>query len=308
MNLIEKAYILLNTPLDPVQPCPDEIADVVNYLEAPAYEDVYYFKSPDEDRPEVILVSPANADGDIIYEKIQLGQETKLNFVGMNSNLETILLDEILNSKDVTALASKKNSIIKSMDNREAKNILDLCLATPGSQEVVKGTGKDILDTIIDMVQRISKYSTDYILLCASDVYDAIQKYDKENVTNFHFAFSIYQQIEDLGIKKVVKVLGKCNGTDILASGTAILVGRNSYLLKNRQHPLSLIRRKFSGEIAKMSGAEEGAVRLVSIVPVPIPINNNGKNTLGYSTFGYQSSIQVCIDFRAICWSTTILS
>lgn len=307
-TIIERAYMLLNTPIDPNLKCPFELADIVNYKDAEPGEIVEYFGSPDKDREEALLVS-INADGDIDYHKVPLKETTELHFVGIQSDLETILLDEIMNSRDQTALASKKDGIITGMDNREVKNVLDLCVAVD-SQKIVKGTGKDLLDVIIEMKQKVSNYSTEYILLVASDVMDAIEAYDKANITNFHYAFPIKVQLEELGIKKLVKIIGTVNvdgsSTKLIADGTAILVGQNSKIAFGR--PLWLVRRKFMKEIAEFTGADEGAVRLVEVAKTPIPVNDNGKNTLGYSCFGYESVIQVLTNFRAVSYCENIIA
>jgi hypothetical protein len=160
------------------------------------------------------------------------------------------------------------------------------------------------------MKQKVSDYATDYILLVASDVMDAIERYDKENVSNFNYKMSILDEIAKLGISKIVKVLGETRfdaSTDkVLAAGKAILVGRNSHLVAGR--PIHFLRRKFEKEVAELSGAGEGAVRLIEVVKTPIVINAAGKNTLGYGVFGYESVIQVLTNYRAVSWSADIIA
>ena len=190
---IERAYQLINTPIDPNLRCPVELADVVNYKEAEAGETVEYFASPAQDRAADDIYA-VDAAGTITYHKIPLKSVLALTFVGLQSKLETVLIDEILNSKDQTALAQKKDAIIRSMDCEEIRLILNLVLAV-ASQEVHKVSGEDLLDVIIKMKQAISNYATDYVLLVASDVMDAIDKYDKENVTTFNYKMSIFDVI-----------------------------------------------------------------------------------------------------------------
>jgi hypothetical protein len=306
MNVIERAYILLNEPVNPNLKCPVELADIVNFVEADPGEDVVYFASPAQDRGDTVIIS-ADANGSLTYSKIPLKSTTALSFSGLQSNLETVLLDEIVNSKDQKALAVKKDGLIRSMDNIEIKNILSLVLAA-STQEINKDSGEDLLDVVIKMKQKISNYATDYILLVTSDVLNAIETYDKENVKEFNYKMSIMDEIAKLGIKKVVKVVGEDgSGNKVLADGTAILIGRESAIV-NKGRPLTLCRRKFTAEIAKMSGAEEGASRLVNIVPLPQPINAAGKNTLGFSVLGYESVIQVLTNYRAVAFSTDIIS
>jgi len=308
MNPIEKAYELINTPIDPNLRCPVELADIVDYKESEAGETVEYFASSAQDRAADDIYA-ADADGTITYHKIGLKSVTALTFVGLQSKLETILIDEIMNSKDQTALAAKKDGIIRAMDCEEVRRIINLVLAAP-TQEINKASGEDLLDVVINMKQKVSNYATNYILLVASDVMDAIEKYDKENVTNFYYKMGILEEFAKLGIQKVVKVLGNSGyaggDTPVIAAGKAILVGRDSSLAQGR--PIKFRRRKFGKEIAELSGASEGAVRLVNIEGTARIINGSGANTLGYGVYGYESVIQVLTNFRAVSWSDDLIS
>jgi hypothetical protein len=245
----------------------------------------------------------------LTYHKIGLKTVTALTFVGLQSKLETVLIDEILNSKDQSALAQKKEAIIRAMDSEEVKRILNLCLAV-ASQEVNKVTGMDLLDTIILMKEKVSNYATDYVLLVASDVMNEIESYDKDNVSTFNYKMSIKEELAKIGIVKIVKVLGDSglagSSTPTLAAGKAILVGRNSGLAAGR--PITFLRRKFSKEIAELSGAAEGAVRLIDVAKTPTVINGSSANTLGYGVFGYESIIQVLTNYRAIAWSDDLIA
>jgi len=307
-DVIERAYQLINEPIDPNLRCPVELVDIVEYRESEAGETVEYFASPAQDRAADDIYA-ADANGTITYHKIALKTVLPLTFVGLQSKLETILIEEILNSKDQSALAAKKDGIIRAMDCEEVRRILNLVLAV-GAQEITKATGEDLLDVIIRMKQLVSDYSTDYVLLVASDVMNAIESYDKDNVDNFNYKMSIMEEIAKLGIKKVVKVLGNsgyaAGNTPVLAAGKAILVGRNSSLVRGR--PITFLRRKFQKEIAELSGAGEGAVRLIDVAKTPTVVNGSGANTLGYGVFGYESIIQVLTNFRAVAWSDTILA
>ena len=305
---IEKAYELINTPIDPNLRCPVELADIVDYKESEAGETVEYFASSAQDRAADDIYA-ADADGTITYHKIGLKSVTALTFVGLQSKLETILIDEIMNSKDQTALAAKKDGIIRAMDCEEVRRIINLVLAA-STQEINKASGEDLLDVVINMKQKVSNYATNYILLVASDVMDAIEKYDKENVTNFYYKMGILEEFAKLGIQKVVKVLGNSGyaggDTPVIAAGKAILVGRDSSLAQGR--PIKFRRRKFGKEIAELSGASEGAVRLVNIEGTARIINGSGANTLGYGVYGYESVIQVLTNFRAVSWSDDLIS
>lgn len=308
LNAIERAYQLINEPIDPNLRCPVEILDIVNYKESEAGETVEYFASSAQDRGNDAIYA-ADANGTLTYEKIGLKSTTALTFVGLQSKLETVLIDEILNSKDQSALAQKKDAIIRAMDSEEVKRILALCTAVAG-QEVHKTTGMDLLDVIIKMKEKVSNYATEYVLLVAADVMNKIDSYDKDNVATFNYKMGIREVMAQIGIIKVVKVLGDSylagSTTPVLADGKAVLIGRNSALSAGR--PITFLRRKFSKEVAELSGAAEGAVRLIEVAKTPIVINAGPANTLGYGVFGYESIIQVLTNFRATCWSDEIIA
>jgi len=303
-DVIEKAYQLINEPIDPNQKCPVELVDIVNYKEAEPGETIEYFASPAQDRGVDTIYTYAN--GILTAVPIPLKDVVPLPFAALKTKLGYLLIDEVLNSKDQTALAQRKNSIIRAMDCEEIRRILLLCLV--GAQEITKGTEEDLLDVIIKMKQKVSDYATDYILLVASDVMDAIERYDKENVTNFMYKMTIKEVLADLGIKKIVKVLGNSHlddaNTPVLPAGKAILVGRDSNLVAGR--PITFIRRKFAKEVAEYSGAGEGAVRLVDIIKTPMV--DGGNNILGFGIYGYESIISVNLNFRAISWTDEILN
>jgi len=307
--VIERAYTLLNTPIDPQLITPLELSGgAVNYFEADAGEIVEYFSSPSADR-SIAGIYSIDANGSIIYHKIGLKTPIAISFSGLQTKLETVLLDDILNSRDQTALADTKNSLILQLDAKETQLVCNLCLNV-ASQEINRATGEDLLDVIIKMQQKISDYSTDYVLLVAPNVMSGIETYDKDQVTNFNYKMSILEEIAKLGIKKIVKVVGNSLYNDvetsILASGKAILIGRNSKLV--RQSPITLARKKFSKEIAEFSGAGEGAVRLVNVIETPYVVNSDSANTLGYGVFAYESLAVVLLNYRAVSWSSDIIS
>lgn len=299
--IMVKAYQLINEPIDPNLPVSREIADIVDYTTAVAGEDVYVYASPSTDRAQTVI--SITSSGELVYQKIDLKTPALLTFTGMQSKMETVLIDEILNSKDQTALAQKKDSIIRQMNSKEAKNIIDLCLGAGASQEVYQGTGEDLLDVIIKMKQLVSDYATDYVLLVASDVMDLIESYDKAQVSVLNYSFPIKEQIKALGITKIIKILGNDNVTPVLASGKMILVGRNSDLIKSK--PLVMVRKVFQKEVAELSGAGEGAVRLIDLVK--LPVSNGADMMLGYSVIGYEQISQALVNYRAIAFCNEIL-
>ena len=303
-NIIERAYQLIGEPIDPIQKVSEDIAEIVNYRESEAGETVEYFASPAQNRGAATIIS-ADGAGSLTYHKVELKTVTALSFSGLQSNLETVLLDEILNSKDQLALAQKKEAIITSMSNQEAANVMALIFGYAGG-EVNKVTGLDFLDTLILMKEKISNFSSNYVLLCASDVYNALEKYDVDNKAVYNYRLPIKEVLASMNVVKIIKVLGiDKNAADILPAGHCALVGISNKAIEGK--PITLLRRKMPKGIAEYSGCAEGAVRLIDVAKIPTIINGSGANTLGYGVFGYSSVIQVLLNPACVAWCDDIL-
>lgn len=301
-DIISRAYQLINEPLDPVLKTGD-LSEVINYRESEAGETVEYFAS-NQIREAATLIAAAG-DGSLTYHKIPLKTTVALTFSGLQSNAENILIDEILNSKDQNALAQKKEAIIAAMDSEEAYLVCSLVSAAT-AQEVNKVTGMDLLGTIVKMKEKVSDYATDYVLLVASDVMNKVDSYDLDMKASYNYRMGIKETLASIGVVKVIKIQGLNKvGAPVLANGTALLIGRNSKISDGR--PITLLRRKFSKEIAEFSGAAEGAVRLVDIAKTPMTVVG-GKLSLSYSCFGYESIISCLVNPYAVAFSDDILS
>jgi len=297
---VELAYKLIKEPIDPNLRTPVELVEICDASTADPGEIVKYFSSEDGNTDDIYS---ADANGGLTIHKVSAVNPAQLTFVGLQSKLEYVLIDELLAAEDQGGLDRKKAAIIRSMDKQEVKRIVDMILAI-ASQEVDKDSGGDLLDTVIKMKQKVEDYATDYILLVGSTIQNKIDTYDKENVTTFNYKMPIMDEFAKLGIKKVVKVIGLVNGVATLAATKAILVGRNSNLSQGK--PISLIRRKFSEKIAALAGVTGTPERLVSVATTPTIINGSGLNTLGYGVFGYSSIIEACTNFRAVSWSDNL--
>jgi hypothetical protein len=221
-----------------------------------------------------------------------------LTFSGLQSKLEYVLIDEILPAADQNALARKKVAITRAMDKQELKRILDAVLLV-ASQEVTLDSGEDLYDGIVKMVHKVEDYADNYVLLCGSTIKEKIDVYDKVNADNFNYRVGLTEMLAKFGIT-VIKVIGSVNGGKVLANGKCILVGRNSSLAQGK--PITFVRRLMSPEIAKLMNSES-AERAISVAQAPTVINADGKNTLGYAVFGYESIIETITNYRALSWS-----
>lgn len=290
----------IGQPIDSALPVPFVLSEIADIDFADPGEDVYVWTAYDDN---VDTVYTAGDAGELTSNKKSPAGATSLTFVGLQTDLAYVTVNEILDAKDQTALARKKAAMTRSMDKQEVKRILDGILAI-ASQEVACASGEDLYDGILKMVHKVEDYGDNYVLLCGSTVSEKIDTYDKENADNFNYRVGLKETMDNLGIKKI-KVVGQIKLDSgsydaVLAATKAILVARDSQLKVGR--PVLFVRRRISPEIAEMMGINpDEAQRLLSVAQTPCVINNH-KNILGYGVFGYESIIEAITNYKAIAW------
>ena len=292
---------LVGQPIDPNLKVPVALAEIANILTAQPGE-LFRIYNNSAESGEVDDIYTVEADGSLLLHKVTPVTPATLTFDGLSSKLEYVLIDEVLPVPDQSALARKKAGISRAMDKEELRRLLVACLGLVSQEVAGISTGRDLYDVIIAMKHLLEDYADNYVLLCGSQVMEAIDTYDKDNADNFQYRIGLKETLASLGIKPI-KVVGKVNGGALLNTKKAIMVGRDSSLSEGK--PITFVRRLISPDVAAQMGIE-GGERLISVAQVPTIINAAGKNTLGYGVFGYESIIETIINYRAIAWSTVI--
>jgi hypothetical protein len=289
---------VLGAPIDPNLKVPVALAEIAEIETAQPGDLVRIFNNSAEDVQADVIYS-IDANGELTINKVSPVAPATLTFVGLQSKLDYVLIDEILPAADQNALARKKAGITRAMDKQEVKRICDAILGI-ASQEVTQLSGEDLYDLIVKMGHLVEDYGDNCVLLVGSTVKEAIDVYDKVNADNFHYRVGIKEYLAEAGIK-VIKMTGKVNGGAILATAKLILVARDSTLAIGK--PITFVRRLMSPEIAKLMNSES-AERAISVAQAPTVISATGKNTLGYGVFGYESIIETITNYRALAWAT----
>ena len=292
----------IGQPIDSSLPIPFVLSEICDIETAAPGEDVYVFSAYDDNVDTVYTATDA---GEIVSAKKGCEAATKLVFAGLQSDLAYVTVNEVLNSKDQSAIARKKAAITRSMDKEEVVRLIALVCAA-ASQEVVKQVGQDIYDVLLTMVHKIEDYGDEYVLLAGATLSEKIDTYDKDNVDTFHYRIGIKETLAQLGIKKI-KVVGsvKLDGgayAKVLADNAGVLVARNSQLKVGR--PILFVRRLINPEVAAGMGVDS-AERLIQVAQTPSLIDT-GKHILGYGVFGYESVIQAVVNYKAIAWCSAI--
>jgi hypothetical protein len=298
---------VIGQPLDsalPVSPIMAKIADVEF---AEPGEDVYYFSAYDDNTDTVYT---AGDSGELTSNKKSVTGATALTFVGLQSDLAYVTVNEMLDSKDQTALARKKVAITRSMDKEEVVRIITAIKAV-AAQEVTKTSDEDIYDGILRMVHKIEDFGDKYVLLVGATAKEKIDTFDKDKVGSFQYRIGLKETLANLGIE-VVKMPADCkvkldsgSYTAVLSAKEAILIAQNSQISTGK--PILFVRRKIGAAIAAELGiAPDSAQRLIQVAQAPQVINNS-KNILGYGVFGYESVIEAIVNYKAVCWMTNLV-
>ncbi len=298
---------LIGEPINTQLPVAVELSAIADTFTAEPGEHVWRYQNLDE-TADVVLVVDAN--GLITPKKRTPLNDIELTFQGVNSKLEYVLVEDVLNKVDTNALGRRKESISRAMDKREVKTILDAIL-TPSNtyfphnevdnNEVVPVSGDDLYDVIMAMKHKVEDYGDNYVLLVGSAVKEKIDLYSKDNATSFNYDVGLIAKLRELGMD-VMKIFGKVSLVDaetevaLLDANKMILVAKNSRIAEGK--PIKFVRRKISAEVARMMGASVDNTQRAVIVQ-PTPVQDSG-NRLAFGVMGYESTIFVITNPKAI--------
>jgi len=292
---------LIGEPINYQLPVPVELREVCNVDTVEPGEKLWRYTNVDADLDTILVVD--TTDGKLIHVKRSPLGDTEISFQGLNSKKEYVLVDAVLASPDTKILGRKKEAIVRGMDKRELKLVLDGIEAdtnTPGNANVQSYTlasGDDLYDAIMGMKHLVEDYGDDYVLLVGSAVKEAIDTYDKDNASSFNYNVTLTAKLRELGIKPM-KIFGKVESTDgggeqvLLNTKHMILLARNSRVAEGK--PIWFVRRKISPEIARLMGADVDVAQralMVGQTPEVVDFSGTSSNVLGFSVVGYESVI-----------------
>lgn len=307
---------LIGEPINIQQPVAVQLTDIADVFTAEAGEHMWRLKDLDKTSDVVLNVTP---DGIIKPVKRTPMQDVLLSFEGLNSPLDYVHVNDVLNSVDTTALARRKEAITRGMDKRELKMIID-ALFTPtasifpsnevGGYVVTPTSGDDIYDVFMKAKHGIEDYGDQYSALVGSTVKERIDTYDKDHATAFQYKVTanggLKASLQSLDIT-VRKVFGKLatttTGSEVLLMDKKklILVARDSSIADGK--PIQFVRRNISAQMAaSMGGTTDNAQRIVLVGQTPQTINVAGETNLvlAYSIYGYESIVMAVKNPMAI--------
>ena len=316
---------LIGVPINPSLSVPVEISAIADVSVVEPGEKVFRFDNYDTDVAQILDVDTTNAN--ITAVKRSPVDDTELTFKGLNSQMEYVHIDDVIDSPDLDVLGRKKLRIASAMDKLELRCILNAIIdgKTPGMvggthaledaiPEVSLESGDDLYDVILKMKHQVEDYGDNYVLLAGVTVKEKIDVFDKEKASTFNYSVTLSTKLKELGID-VLKIFGKVKwtgglhnigaggyaddavATRLLSATKAILVCKNSRIASGK--PIIFVRRKISEKIAKLMGAEvDNAQRASIVVPTPVPVTNTQK--LAYAVYGYEKIIWAIVNPYAI--------
>lgn len=316
----------IGEPISSNLPVPVEITEVANIDTAEVGEKVYRWKGVDDAADVVLDIAQ---DGSLTEIKREPIGDTLLNFKGLNSKKEHVLMDQILAASDnVKVLARRKASIIRSMDKKEVYAVIqgvknasalgnsdgDILPKDDGGEgsvigcnEIVPESADDIYDVIMAMKHKIEDYGDNYVLLAGSTVKERIDNYSKDNAVSHNYNVDLNEMLRQKGIE-VMKIYGKFSEDSsetevekrIMEKEDMILLAKNSRIDEGK--PITFVRRKISAQLAELMGAEvDNAYRLTLADGAPVIVAGN--NTFGYSVWGYESLVMFINNPYAIAYA-----
>jgi len=299
----------IGQPLDINHPIPVALALIANIDTAEPGERVRYFDDIDAGVDEIYTI---DSDGILTPHKVSPNLSAEVTFSSYTSQLDYILLDEVINgistdagkgNEDLAVFARKKRSITRSLDKRELKSALDGIASVATEVAVASGT-VDIYDYIVDCVQALEDYGDNYILLVGSKVKNKMDVYDKENAKGFNYRVGLYDYLKSAGVT-VKKIFGKLRtGTPaspvdavLLDPYKLIMIAKNSTLADGL--PITFIRRKLGANLAGLMGVDvDSAQRAIGVGDAPTVVE--GTNRLGFNIWAYESNAMVLTNKKAI--------
>lgn len=226
-------------------------------------------------------------------------------FIDLASNEEQVSwVDLAARKEDVIARLNK--SIETGMNNYELYYVLQLLdsAATAVSQAVTLGSGETRFDFThaVQMLQHVSKYGDQFVLLCGDTVYQDYLLWEFNDNKNV----SLKAQLKEMGVEvmRVPTFSLTIDGgaTNIMTATKAFMVAKQAGTTVNGK-PLVMVRRDL-GEITGLAGIqrEDGSnpTRLIIKSMAPVATGSTNTRKLAAAFVGFEVLVAAAINPYAI--------
>ena len=314
---------LIGEPINYQLPVPLEISEIADVHVVESYEHTWRCTTLDTDSDEIYDVDTTNGTMSVV-KRSPIG-DTELTFKQLNSKIEYVLLSDVIGKPDANVLARKKERISNGMDKLELRLILNAILTDPGvaaggvptgasiATQTIPSAG-DLYDVIVAAKQAIEDYGDNFVLLAGTNVFNAIEVYDKAQAGSLNYNVNLPEKLAKVGIKVVkvfgtVKYTGDSSATALLDANKFVMVARNSRISNGK--PIAFVRRKLDPQLAAAMGLTvENPQRAYMAVPSPVinDISGTTYNLLAYAVAGYESVIFALLNPYGIIKSADLSS
>jgi hypothetical protein len=317
-DMVLEISALIGQPVNVQLPVAVEISAIADILPlAKPGELVYKFSSLDNTADTILDI---NSNGTITVKRRSPVGYTLLEFKTLESQLEHVYIEDILNNVDTDVFARRNAAITRGMDKRELKILIDGIFANDDiypesgsdSNVITPASGDDVYDVLMAMKHSIEDYGDKYALLAGSSVKEAIDLYKKDKASTLNYNVDLIGDLQKMGFE-IKKVFGKVSDDsspetqdNVMNANKAILVARDSTIAEGK--PIKMVRRQISPDIASLMGATvDNAQR--AIIVNPTPVIDSGANKRAIGIYGLESFIFCLTNPKAIATSdlTSIL-
>lgn len=282
---------IIGAPIDPRKPYP-KVVEAICDTEPPASPEEYLFYfDVDEDVKEVYTLSNTAT---VTVQKITPTAPNAVVFAGVQSKAYRVHISDLLSAK-FDVIGKKKNAVVRSLDAKEIKKVLDVGLAgVPGANQfsLASGVTRFTYDKLVDMIEAVADYGEDYVLVMGSNIWRDIITWDYDE-NKYH---SIKAMTDDLDVEmiKVTGTLKEDGGSEtaILDANKALLVARNTVVGK----PFSFGRKLIAS--AKVLGEETDEPKQRKIAVLPAVIANGEEPSV--TVWGFEEIACVLKNSKAI--------
>lgn len=312
---------LIGQPINPSLPVPIELGELADTFVVDPGEKVYRWDAYDTLADEVLDVDTTNAN--ITALKVTPESEVELSFKGLNTKMQYVHVDDVMDSADVNVLGRKKKKLMGALDKLELRTIfhgiVDGVTDTnmggthaleTSVQSAGEASGDDLYDIIMKAKHKVEDYGDDMILCSGSAVKEKIDTFDKDKSATFNYNVTLTAKLAELGIK-VMKIFGTVKWTGATGSRTddaavTALLNTNKFVLAARNSriadgkPVIFVRRRINAQIASYMGCEvdEDVQRALFITHTPLPVGANEK--LAYGVYAYEKIILAIVNPYAL--------
>lgn len=280
---------IMGEPKDPRRPVTDLIAKVCEVDFADPLDYVYFFDVLLETEKIYIVTS----SGEITQENVTPDTPALLSFIDVQSPEYFVKLIDLAKAKESVLTRKLKtiNRALNAEENYMVINLIDGAIQSGKSITLRSGQTKFVYPDLIDMIDLIEDYGSNFVLICGATVAKDIKlwDYDENKYHSLHDAL-VDLAVEIIRIPTTHKVTRDDVVTQIIAANVAYLVALDTEVGK----PITFVRKRL-GDIDLLGTAIKSlgdkAERWIFASSQPVTHVSAGKRYLAVGLVGIEEVV-----------------